>query len=254
MMRKLKIILSILNYNFFIKDVINLDKLNSEKILDYCNCLSKIKIKSFKNYKIINPYNNENIKIITKKFYTKYYNDNNKRRLILGSNPARRATISTGIPFEDANHLEKVIGIKIDNFHVLKASSDFLYDVINKYGGCDKFYNDFYMNFVFPFGIVKINEKNNETNCNYYEIKHFDSLLLDYIIDSIKEILKLNIDTSICYCIGSGKNYEILNKINNKYHFFNKIIPLEHPRFIMQYHSKDKEIYLKKYLDVLNMK
>ena len=235
---------------YFIKDVITLNKTNSEIILNYCNYLSKVIIEPFENYRIINPYNNEQIKLITKKFYNKYYNDYKKRKLILGSNPARRATATTGIPFEDANHLEKVTGIKIDNFHVLKSSSNFLYDVIDEYGGCDKFYNDFYMNFVFPFGISKI-INNKESNCNYYEIKNYENILLNYIIDSIKEILKLNIDNSICYCIGSGKNYEFLVKINNEYHFFNKIIPLEHPRFIMQYHSKNKDIYLKKYLEVL---
>ena len=82
--------------------------------------------------------------------------------------------------------------------------------VIAEYGGCEKFYNDFYMNFVFPLGIAKINPNNSESNCNYYEIKQFETKLYDYIIKSIKEILSFNIDTSICYCIGSGKNYEFL--------------------------------------------
>ena len=41
----------------------------------------------------------------------------------------------------------------------------------------------------------------------------------------------------------------VLEKIKEKYCFFDKIIPLEHPRFIMQYNSKNKEYYLNKYLD-----
>ena len=43
----------------------------------------------------------------------------------------------------------------------------------------------------------------------------------------------------------------ILLEINEKYKFFKNIIPLEHPRFIMQYNSKNKDMYLKKYIDVL---
>lgn len=231
-------------------------KTNSEKILDYCEKLSNIKLDSFENYIIINPYssNKEQIKLITTKFYNKYYNDNKNRRLILGSNPARRATAVTGIPFEDAAHIQQTTGIFIDNFYVNKSSSNFLYDVIDEYGGCEKFYSDFYMNFVFPLGIAKINSKGSESNCNYYEIKQFEKKLEKYIIDFIKEILKLDIDTSICYCIGSGKNYEYLLKINKEYNFFKTIIPLEHPRFIMQYNSKNKDLYLKKYLTALNMK
>lgn len=75
--------------------------------------------------------------------------------------------------------------------------------------------------------------------------------LYQYIIESIKEIININIDTSICYCIGSGKNYHFLQKINKEYNFFDKIIPLEHPRFIMQYNSANKDFYLKKYLSIL---
>ena len=111
-----------------------MNKTNSEKILKYCEKLSKTEINSFDNYKIINPYNDinkEQIKLITTKFYNKFYNDKNKRRLILGSNPARRASAVTGIPYEDAIHLQKETGIFIDSFYVNKSSSNFLYDVID---------------------------------------------------------------------------------------------------------------------------
>ena len=231
-----------------------MNKTNSEKILTYCDNLSKIKIDLFDYYKIINPYtycNKEQIKVITTKFYTRFYNDKKKRRLILGSNPARRASAVTGVPFEDVIHLQKETGIFIDNFYVNKSSSNFLYDVIDEYGGCEKFYNDFYMNFVFPLGISKISSKGNEVNYNYYDVKQYEERFEEYIIKSIKEILQFNIDTSICYCIGSGKNYEYLVKLNRKYNFFKEIIPLEHPRFIMQYNSKNKDLYLKKYLEAL---
>lgn len=234
-----------------------MNETNSEKILTYCDNLAKINIEPFDNYRIINPYsdsNREQIKFITTKFYTKFYNDKNKRRLILGSNPARRASAVTGVPYEDAIHLQKETGIVIDNFYVNKSSSNFLYDVIDEYGGCEKFYSDFYMNFVFPLGIAKVGENGNEVNSNYYDIKHFEERIEKYIIESIKEILQFNIDTSICYCIGTGKNYEYLAKINRKYNFFKEIIPLEHPRFIMQYNSKNKDLYLKKYLDALKRK
>lgn len=231
-----------------------MNTVNSNKILNYCDNLSKIEIEPFDYYKILNPYNDEHkeqVQLITKKFYDKFYNDNNKRRLILGSNPARRASAVTGVPFEDAVHLQKETGIFIDDFYVNKSSANFLYDVIEQYGGCEKFYNDFYMNFVFPLGIAKVNSKGNLVNCNYYEIKHYEEKFDKYILESINEILKFNIDTSICYCIGSGKNYEYLLKLNKKYNFFEEIIPLEHPRFIMQYNSKNKDLYLKKYLDAL---
>ena len=40
---------------------------------------------------------------------------------------------------------------------------------------------------------------------------------------------------------------------NKKYHFFKEIIPLEHPRFIMQYNSKRKDEFIMKYLNALRI-
>ena len=77
-------------------------------------------------------------------------------------------------------------------------------------------------------------------------------LLFSYMISSIRKQLDFGIDTSICYCIGSGENYKILTEINKNYHFFKTIIPLEHPRFITQYNSRNKDMYMEKYLKALN--
>ena len=107
------------------------------------------------------------------------------------------------------------------------------------------------MNFVCPLGIAKVNSNDNEVNCNYYENKKIESNLYDFIVESLRKQISFGIDTSICYCIGSGENYKFLTKINEQYHFFDKIISLEHPRYIMQYNYKDKDKYLSKYLDVL---
>lgn len=227
----------------------------SDNVLKFNDELANIAIDLPKSYSICNPFNSEDkgkIKEITQGFYKKYYNDNNKRFLILGSSPARRGTAVTGIPFEDANHLFKITGIKVDDFYINKSSSDFLYKVMEQYGGCEKFYNDFFMSFVCPLGIVKINSKGNEVNANYYENKKIENYLYDFIVESLRKQISFGIDTSICYCIGSGENYKFLTKINEQYHFFDKIISLEHPRFIMQYNSKDKDKYLSKYLDALN--
>lgn len=73
----------------------------------------------------------------------------------------------------------------------------------------------------------------------------------NFIIESIRTIISFGIDTSVCFCIGSGKNFSILNEINKKYNFFENIIPLEHPRYIMQYNSKNMETFFNKYLVAL---
>ena len=225
-----------------------------EKVLQFDNYLSNVNIKLPSGFKIINPFSSQNknqINEIIKKFYNKYYYDNNPRRLIIGSSPARRGTSVTGIPYEDAEHLQNTTGIYIDDFYINKSSSDFLYDVIEMYGGSEKFYSKFYMSFVCPLGVVRTNSKGNEVNCNYYENKKVQELLYPFILETIEKQIELGLDTSVVYCIGSGENYNFLTKLNDKYHLFETIIPLEHPRFIMQYNSKRKDEYIKKYLDAL---
>lgn len=227
----------------------------SDSVLDFNEWLSNFSLKLFDSYSISNPFSGENkeqIRKITNAFYKKYYNDCNKRYLILGSSPARKGTATTGIPFEDANHLYKETGIMIDNFYINKASSNFLYDVMEQYGGCEKFYQDFFMSFVCPLGVVNLNARGNEINANYYENKKLENALYSFIVTSLKKQIAFGIQTSICYCIGSGENFRFLTRINEQYKFFDKIIALEHPRFIMQYNKKDRNKYLDKYVTALN--
>lgn len=231
------------------------EKTFAQKVIEFNKTLSQISMELPDGFRIKNPFNGSQKEIVNEvstTFYKKFYNDYNKRRIILGSSPARRGTAITGVPFEDAAHLQKETGILIDKFYINKSSSDFLYDVIEKYGGCKKFYLDFYMNFVCPVGIVRTNSKGNEVNCNYYDSKKLKETLYSLIVRSIQKQIDLGIDTSICYCIGSGENYIFLSKINEEYKFFEKIIPLEHPRFIMQYNLKHKDKFIEKYLVALN--
>ena len=223
----------------------------AEKVFQFNDNLFHESLDLPAGFKIINPFNGDQkelVKKITTEFYRKYYNDDRPRRLILGSSPARRGTAITGVPFEDAEHLQSETGIFIDNFYINKSSSGFLYDVIREYGGCKKFYTDFYMNFVCPLGIVRTNAKGNEVNCNYYENKKLQETLYPFIVDAIRSQISFGIDTSVCYCIGSGENYKFLLELNEKHKFFQTIIPLEHPRFIMQYNSKHKDIFIEKYI------
>ncbi|EAG9291196.1 TPA: SMUG2 DNA glycosylase family protein [Listeria monocytogenes] len=226
----------------------------AKRILQFNEALRNSSFDLPEGYRAVNPYSgdqSELVEKITTAFYQKYYNDTKPRRIILGSSPARRGSAVTGVPFEDAKHLQNETGIFIDEFYINQSSSDFLYDVMTEYGSCEQFYTDFYMNFVCPLGIVRTNAKGNEVNCNYYENKKLQTALKSFILESIRRQIDFGIDTSVCYCIGSGDNFDFVSKINKEHHFFDTIIPLEHPRFIMQYNSKNKDVYMEKYLSAL---
>ncbi len=58
---------------------------------------------------IMNPYKeNGQASRIMNEFYTKYYNDDNKRHLILGINPGRFGSGVTGVAFTDSKRLKSV--------------------------------------------------------------------------------------------------------------------------------------------------
>jgi hypothetical protein len=63
--------------------------------------------------------------------------------------------------------------------------------------------------------------------------------------------LNFGINAEIAFCLGDGKNYKYLSKLNQEMKFFKQIIPLSHPRFIMQYKLKKKEEYIQSYLEKL---
>jgi hypothetical protein len=185
---------------------------------------------------------------IVREFYHKYYNDDKPRHIILGINPGRFGGGLTGIPFTDPKRLMSECNIAYTGKLSHEPSSVFVYEVINAYGGPEAFYKDFYINSPCPLGFTSIDANGKEKNYNYYDSNELIIAVKDFMIENIRKQVALGVNTDICLCFGTGKNEVFLSKLNAEYHFFKKIIALEHPRFIMQYKSKSKQIYIDKYL------
>lgn len=199
--------------------------------------------------RIMNPFEEfEQTTRIVETFYHKYYNDNNKRHLILGINPSRLGAGLTGVPFTDPKRLMKECGIPYTGKITHEPSSVFIYEMIEAYGGPASFYHDFYINSPCPFGFTSVDVNGSEKNYNYYDSKELISAVKGFMIESIRKLIALDIDTDTCFCFGTGKNAKFLARLNEEHGFFKKMIALEHPRFIMQYKNKQKEFYIDKYL------
>ncbi|MCB0784389.1 MAG: DUF4918 family protein, partial [Flavobacteriales bacterium] len=52
-------------------------------------------------------------------------------------------------------------------------------------------------------------------------------------------------------CVGTGKNLAYLEKLNAELGLFGNIVPLEHPRYVMQYKARMLDHYVDKYLDAI---
>lgn len=202
-----------------------------------------------KNISIMNPFKESKEALtISSAFYKKYYNDHRKRHIILGINPGRFGAGITGVPFTDTKRLFKECGLQFAGKATHEPSATFIYEMIHAYGGVEKFYGDFYIQSIFPLGFTATNEKGKEVNYNYYDSKELTEAVYDAIIENILKQIKLGINNDVCFCFGTGKNEKFLTKLNVEHRFFKKIIALEHPRFIMQYKFKTKDLYIEKYL------
>ena len=199
--------------------------------------------------RVMNPFTENPEALSTSSaFYRKFYNDNRKRHILLGINPGRFGAGVTGIPFTDTKRLAEKCGLHIDGIHTHEPSSVFVYEMIDAYGGVKSFFKDFYINSPSPLGFVITNKKGKEVNYNYYDSKALQDAVEPFIMESVRAHISKGIHTDVAFVMGSGKNYKYLTRLNEKEHFFERLIPLEHPRYIMQYRSKHKDQYIDKYM------
>lgn len=202
-----------------------------------------------KGVAIMNPFSDKTAWALTKEFYEKFYSDTKPRQFIFGINPGRFGGGVTGIPFTDPIRLENECGIKNDLAKKAELSSLFVYEVINAYGGAKKFYGDIFITALSPLGFTK-----DGLNLNYYDDKELIKDSKPFIIDCIqRQLATIATNRDYCFCLGEGTNFKIFNKLNAEHGFFKEIIPLAHPRWVMQYRRKRVGEFVGLYVDKLNI-
>ncbi|RNC65029.1 SMUG2 DNA glycosylase family protein [Proteiniphilum sp. X52] len=199
-------------------------------------------------FQVLNPFlQNPETMLVMEAFYRKYYNDTRRRKFIIGINPSRHGAGVTGIPFTDTKRLESVCGITMHSAHTHEVSSWFIYDMIAAYGGANEFYSRFYINSPFPLAIIRKTREGNWLNANYYDDNSLFEMVKGFMIASLKKHIEIGVDTSEVYILGK-KNADFIRKLNKEEKLFDRITVLEHPRYIQQYKSKEKQLYIDKYL------
>lgn len=202
---------------------------------------------------IMNPFRkNPVVENLINRFYTLFYSDHDPRYIILGINPGRFGAGATGIPFTDTIRLTGKCGISFNGFRTYEPSSAFVYDMIDAFGGVHDFFRKFFVSAVCPLGFTRVNDKGRAVNYNYYDSKALTTAVEGFILSSLRQQLDFGVSREVCYCLGTGMNEAFLKKLNDKYALFGKIVALEHPRYIMQYRARLKQVYINKYLTAFN--
>ena len=199
-------------------------------------------------FRVLNPYlDNPETMDVMQQFYEKYYNDTDQRRFIIGINPSRHGAGVTGVPFTDTKRLDSVCGIRMKTAYTHEISSVYIYDLIAEYGGAQQFYKAFYINSPFPLAIIRQSKSGQWLNANYYDDPELFAFVKDFMIESLENHISMGLDTSEVFILGK-KNADFIQKLNKEAKLFDKLTVLEHPRFIQQYKSKEKQLYIDKYI------
>lgn len=217
----------------------------SKQILDFYFSLPK-DITLPNGVETIYPFDNSETRKVMQAFFNKYYDDERPRTYLMGINPGRLGSGITGIGFSDGYHLEKFCGIENSFDKRVEISASFMFEVIEVYGGVEKFYKDFFFTTTMPLGLLK-----NNKNYNYYDDLETQGALESFIKETLLKQMSFPQAKPNIICVGQGKNLKYLKAFNDKHHCFESIDVLPHPRWVMQYRRKDKSKYIEMYLEVL---
>jgi len=218
----------------------------AEAILDFYFSLQK-PAELPEGVEVIFPFDNGETRRVMELFYRKYYSDEKPRTLLFGINPGRHGAGLTGVGFTDPILMEEKCGIDNDLPRQSELSAGFICEVVEAYGGPERFYGEFLFTTVLPYGLLK-----NGNNYNYYDDKETLTYFEPIIVDAIKKQMAYpNVSRTIA-TVGQGKNLDILKKLNKRYGFFDRIEVLPHPRWVMQYRRREKKKYIQQYIQTLD--
>lgn len=195
---------------------------------------------------VIRPFAHEGVLEYTEQFLMKFYSDNHKRIFVFGINPGRFGSGTTGIPFTDPVALERDCSIPNTFVKRRELSSEFVYRVIQDWGGPEQFYQHFYLSALSPVGFVRGGK-----NCNYYDDPELLKITLPYIVDSMAKQIAIGADRMVAIVFGTGKNQKVFASLNENNGWFTEVHFLEHPRYILQYKRSHLSTYLEKYRTTL---
>lgn len=194
----------------------------------------------------MNPYLEPDVRRSMRAFLDKFFADNRERTLVLGINPGRFGAGITGVTFTDPVALADFCGIPNNLPRRRELSSVFIYDMIARFGGPDAFYGKFFLTAISPLGYTR-----DGLNLNYYDEPALTKAVTPFIVDSLERQIALGCRRDVAYVLGFGANRKYLEKLNAEHGFFDRIVALEHPRWILQYRRKKVDFYLGRYVNAL---
>ena len=193
------------------------------------------------------PFREPAVFDLLSQFTQKFYSEASPRVAVLGINPGRLGMGRTGVAFTDPAALTEFCGIE----HNLprqrpETSTQFVYKVIAAMGGPAAFYQHFYVGSLYPLVLLK-----NGLNYNYYDSPALIKALWPDIQLSLRQqVEELGLRRDVAVSLGK-RNGEFFKRLNTELGLFDEIIVLDHPRYLMQYQSRNMDANVAHYVKML---
>jgi hypothetical protein len=191
---------------------------------------------------VLFPYREPDVRGVMDAFYRKFFDDRLQRVFIIGINPGRFGAGTTGVPFTDPVSLDSHCGIPNAFPKRRELSAVFIEQLLDRFGGPAGFYKSFFITAASPVGFTR-----NGKNYNYYDDPTLRTAVKPYIVRMLRAQLDFGARRDVALVLGTGKNYDFLRRLNDEQSFFEKLVVVEHPRFIMQYRRPHVRRFLDKY-------
>jgi hypothetical protein len=191
------------------------------------------------------PYAEAPAQALLTSFATKFYADDSPRVAVLGINPGRFGGGATGVAFTDPVALADACGITNELPRRRELSSEFVYQAIAALGGPAAFYQQFYLGSVYPLVLL-----NDGRNYNYYDSPALLKALAPALRASLQQQVAIGFRRDVVVSLGQ-RNADFLTRLNHELGLFERVIALDHPRFIMQYKRRQLADYVANYAAVL---
>lgn len=194
-----------------------------------------------------NPFREPAVQALAQRFATKFYADEQPRVALLGINPGRLGMGRTGVAFTDPTALHELCGIANDLPRGRpELSTQFVYRVVEALGGPAEFYRHFFLSSIYPLVLL-----NQGLNYNYYDSPTLINTLWPDLQRSLRQqVADFGLRHDVAVSLGK-RNGEFLTKLNKELGLFDKIVVLDHPRFLMQYRRRDLDANVAKYVETL---
>lgn len=195
---------------------------------------------------VLQPYSDREVRRVVREMCATFYTDEPQRIALWGINPGRFGAGLTGLSFTDPYALRNDLGIDSTIDGRREISAEFVYRVIDAYGGPSTFYRDVYMSALSPLGFVR-----GTTNLNFYDDVELQDALTPQIQRWTKKQISFGLRSDVTVVLGTGKLKHYMEQHVKAQCGFSKVLYLEHPRFIMQYRRKSVEDYVRKYVETI---